>query len=111
MEDKEQVDLTEEVEETLDAMDDDQALAFFHELDKLAKTSALEKERVAVLNDRLDVYVLCPSLPELFLVTGRDPGKRRSVVAKVMDRGPSAMEAAEMVASAFGLRVISIHEL
>jgi hypothetical protein len=106
---EESVELTPEVEAVVGIMNDTEARSFFHGIDKLAHTPALEKERVAVLNDRFDIYLLEAAVVEQVLTVARDPGPKRSLVVSVTPRRPSGDQAARDAAVALKVPVISVH--
>lgn len=91
------------------ALENGPACEVLFELEKLADSGALDKERVAVLNDRYDVYVLEPPPPAPKVIAVADPREAIAVIVDLVDGMPDPHMAASWSADALGEPVGSIH--
>ena len=101
--------LRDRLDRKLRSLRDEATCHVFHEIDKLADSGALRKERVAILNDRYDVYVLEPSLPAPKVIVVVDPGRAEAIIVDFSDRTPNPRAAASASAEALGEAVDTIH--
>jgi len=105
MREKEIVEFSPTAEREFVALADNTAYEVLFEAEKLARTPLIETERVAVLNDRYDIYVLDPGAAAPVLIVVRDPLERKSLIARITAERIAPRQAAELAAAAAGLPV------
>ena len=98
----------ERVLKKLDALSTEARREVLFELQKLADSGALQRERVAIVNDKYDVYIFEPSPPASIVVIS-DPGTAKHVLADLDTSTPTPRQAAEIGARAIGEIVKTIY--
>jgi hypothetical protein len=95
------------VKSKLSTLGDDDFLAVEFEIEKFARTRVLDKERVAVLNDRYDVYIFAAST--FGVVIAHEPGSTDATLADLSNPAPTPHAAASRCAQALNIAIRSIH--
>ena len=88
------------------ALNDEVYLAVKFELQKIGATNLLRKERVAVLNDKYDIYVLDAS--DHKIIVAHEPGSDSAMLVDLLLVNPTPHLAASSCAVALRVQFISV---
>jgi hypothetical protein len=101
------IDVSQQIKQTYLDLGDEEFLDVDFELAKLSETGPLQKERIAILNDKYDVYVFRTSKQNVVVV--HEPGRDNAVLADLVRAAPTAHSAANSCARALNITMLSVH--
>ena len=100
------IDVEQKTKQTLLRLTDEEFCEVAFELSKLSETQLLQKERIAILNDKYDVYVFTTSNQNLVVV--HEPGRDNAMFADLVRATPTPHSAANSCARALNVAVLAI---